>query len=159
MQSTGPASAGPARVGRPRRVLLGAFGDPGHAFPMIALGRALVARGHDVTLQTWRRWQEHVEAEGMSFAPAPEYAVFPSGPEPLDFYEAVVHATVDTVPLVRELQPDVVVADILTLAPALAAEIDGRPRATLIPHVYPDMPPDFPIYSLRPRLPRTAVAR
>jgi UDP:flavonoid glycosyltransferase YjiC (YdhE family) len=36
----------------PLRVLLGAFGDPGHAFPMIALGRALAARGHEVTLQT-----------------------------------------------------------------------------------------------------------
>jgi UDP:flavonoid glycosyltransferase YjiC (YdhE family) len=126
---------------------------------MIALGRALVARGHDVTLQTWRRWQEHVEAERMSFAPAPEYAVFPSGPEPLDFYEAVVHATIDTVPLVRELQPDVVVADILTLAPALAAEIDGRPRATLIPHVYPHGAPDFPIYSLGARLARTGAGR
>src|SRR6202020_963833 len=75
------------RVGPPRCVLLGAFGDPGHAFPMIALGRALRARGHDVTLQTWRRWREPVEAEGITFAAAPEYDVFPSGPEPLDFYE------------------------------------------------------------------------
>jgi UDP:flavonoid glycosyltransferase YjiC (YdhE family) len=140
-------------------VLLGAFGDPGHAFPMIALGRALVARGHDVTLQTWRRWQEHVEAEGMTFAPAPEYQVFPNGPEPLDFYEAVVHATVDTVPLVREVAPDVVVADILTLAPALAAEIDGRRCATLIPHVYPHGEAHFPIYSLGARMPRTAAGR
>ena len=40
-----------------------------------------------------------------------------------------MHATVDTLPLVRELQPDVVVADILTLAPALAAEIERRARA------------------------------
>jgi UDP:flavonoid glycosyltransferase YjiC (YdhE family) len=144
------------------RVLLGAFGDPGHAFPMIALGGALAARGHHVTLQTWRRWQAHVEAEGMTFAPAPEYEVFPSGgagsPD-LDFYEAVVHATRDTLPLVRELAPDVVVADILTLAPALAAELDGRPRATLIPHVYPHGAPDFPIYSLGARLPRTGAGR
>jgi MGT family glycosyltransferase len=140
-------------------VLLGAFGDPGHAFPMIALGRALAARGHDVTLQTWRRWQEDVRAEGLSFAPAPEYQVFPSGPDPLDFYEAVVHATADTLPLVRELRPDVVVADILTLAPALAAELEGRPCATLIPHVYPHGQPDFPIYSLGARLARTAAGR
>jgi MGT family glycosyltransferase len=140
-------------------VLLGAFGDPGHAFPMIALGRALAERGHEVTLQTWRRWQANVEAEGLSFAPAPEYQVFPSGPEPLDFYEAVVHATADTLPLVRELRPDVVVADILTLAPALAAELGGVPRATLIPHVYPHGEPDFPIYSLGARLPRTAAGR
>jgi UDP:flavonoid glycosyltransferase YjiC (YdhE family) len=151
------AGAGPSK-----RVLLGAFGDPGHAFPMIALGRALAARGHRVTLQTWRRWQQHVEAEGIDFAPAPEYHVFPSGgagsPD-LDFYEAVVHATRDTLPLVRELAPDVVVADILTLAPALAAELDGRPHATLIPHVHPHGAPDFPIYSLGARLPRTAAGR
>ncbi|MCW2970796.1 MAG: hypothetical protein JWO23_1923 [Solirubrobacterales bacterium] len=146
-------------AGPPRRVLLGAFGDPGHAFPMIALGRALAARGHDVTLQTWTRWRAHVEAEGLTFAPAPEYEVFPSGPEPLDFYEAVVHATTDTVPLVRELRPEVVVADILTLAPALAAELEGVPAATLIPHVYPHGEPDFPIYSLGARLARTEAGR
>jgi UDP:flavonoid glycosyltransferase YjiC (YdhE family) len=140
-------------------VLLGAFGDPGHAFPMIALGRALVARGHAVTLQTWTRWREQVEAEGMAFAAAPEYEVFPSGPEPLDFYEAVVHATLDTRPLVRELRPDVVVADILTLAPSLAAELDGIPRATLVPHVYPHGERHFPIYSLGARLPRSALGR
>jgi UDP:flavonoid glycosyltransferase YjiC (YdhE family) len=143
-------------------VLLGAFGDPGHAFPMIALGKALRERGHEVTLQTWRRWQEHVEAEGLEFAAAPEYTVFPSGGpggEPLDFYEAVVHATEDTLPLVREMRPDAVVADILTLAPALAAELNGVPRTTLIPHVYPENEPDAPIYSLGARLPRTAAGR
>jgi MGT family glycosyltransferase len=143
----------------PLRVLLGAFGDPGHAFPMIALGRALAARGHDVTLQTWKRWRSHVQAEGLAFAPAPEYSVFPSGPLPLDFYEAVVHATLDTLPLVRELRPDVVVADILTLAPSLCAERLGVPCATLIPHINPDTEPDFPIYSIGARLPRTPVGR
>jgi UDP:flavonoid glycosyltransferase YjiC (YdhE family) len=146
-------------AGRPRRVLLGAFGDPGHAFPMIALGRALLARGHDVTLQTWKRWQAPIEAEGITFAAAPEYEVFPSGPEPLDFYEAVVHATRDTLPLVQELRPDVVVADILTLAPALAGELEGVPRATLIPHVYPHGESHFPIYSLGARMPRSALGR
>jgi len=140
-------------------VLLGAFGDPGHAFPMIALGRALRARGHEVTLQTWTRWREHVLAEGLRFAAAPEYQVFPSGPEPLDFYEAVVHATEDTLPLVRELEPHVVVADILTLAPALAAELRQVPCATLIPHVYPHGEPHFPIYSLGARMPRSALGR
>jgi UDP:flavonoid glycosyltransferase YjiC (YdhE family) len=157
---------------RSLRILLGAFGDPGHAFPMIALGRGLRARGHEVTLQTWRRWQAGVEAEGIAFAPAPEYDVFPpfvngSDPrtanspngEPLDFYEAVVHATRDTEPLVRELRPDVVVADILTLAPALAAELAEIPMATLIPHVYPENEPEAPIYSLGARLPRTKAGR
>src|SRR4029077_8307422 len=129
---------------------------------MIALGKALRERGNEVTLQTWRRWQTHVEAEGLTFAAAPEYTVFPAGGvdgEPLDFYEAVVHATEDTLPLVRELRPDAIVADILTLAPALAAERAGVPRATLIPHVYPENEPEFPIYSLGARLPRTATGR
>jgi UDP:flavonoid glycosyltransferase YjiC (YdhE family) len=148
------------------RVLLGAFGDPGHAFPMIALGRALAARGHEVTLQTWERWREHVQNEGLTFAQAPEYDVFPipragrdGRSEPLGFYDAVVYATRDTLPLVAELAPDVVVADILTLAPALCAELDGIPYATLIPHVLPHSEPGFPIYSMGARLPRTAAGR
>jgi UDP:flavonoid glycosyltransferase YjiC (YdhE family) len=146
-------------VTTPRRVLLGAFGDPGHAFPMVALGCALAARGHDVTVQTWERWRAPIEAEGLTFAAAPEYTVFPSGPEPLAFYEAVVHATRDTLPLVAEIRPDVVVADILTLAPSLAAELAGVPRATLIPHVFPQTESGLPIYSLGARLPRTGAGR
>lgn len=144
---------------RPRRILLGAFGDPGHAFPMIALGVALRRRGHEVTLQTWERWRPHVQAEGLAFAPAPEYHVFPNGPEPLDFYEAAVHATRDTEPQLRELRPEVVVSDILTLAPALCAELHDVPLATLIPHVFPESADGFPIYSFGARLPRTAAGR
>lgn len=147
-----------------RRILLGAFGDPGHAFPMIALARALHARGHEVTLQTWERWRAGVEAEGLAFAPAPEYQVFPTPsldrdgvPEALDFYDAVPYATRDTEPLVRELRPEVVVSDILTLAPGLAAELHGVPVATLIPHVHPESASGFPIYSFGARLPRTAL--
>ena len=74
------------------RVLLGAFGDPGHAFPMLALGSRLAARGHDVWLQTWRRWQMDVEAAGMTFAAAPEYQVFPTLERPMRPYEAAVAA-------------------------------------------------------------------
>ncbi|HWV87933.1 MAG TPA: glycosyltransferase, partial [Capillimicrobium sp.] len=141
------------------RLFLGAFGDPGHAFPMIALGRALAARGHEVTLQTWTRWEEHVRAEGMRFAPAPEYQVFPTMERPLKPYEAVVRATGDTLPQLEEARPDVVVADILTLAPALAGERLGVPVATLIPHVDPRPAPGFPPYSMGARLPRTALGR
>ena len=126
---------------------------------MIALGRALLDRGHDVTLQTWERWREPVEAEGIAFTPAPEYSAFPIGDHPLDFYEAVVYATRDTLPLVRELQPDIVVHDILTLGPSLAGELLDIPRATLIPHVFPEAGPGFPIYSFGALLPRTALGR
>lgn len=141
------------------RVLLGAFGDPGHTFPIIALGRALRARGHDVVMQTWKRWEPQVEAEGLRFAAAPEYDVFPTLGRWLKPYEAVVLATRDTLPLVEEFAPDVVVSDILTLAPALAGELHGVPSATLIPHVDPRPDEGFPPYSIGARRPRTAVGR
>ena len=101
---------------RPLRLLLGAFGDPGHAFPLIALGAELAARGHEVVLQTWARWEDDVRAAGMRFEPAPEYPVFPTRERPLKPYEAVLRATTATRPLVADFAPDAVVADILTLA-------------------------------------------
>jgi UDP:flavonoid glycosyltransferase YjiC (YdhE family) len=141
------------------KVLLGAFGDPGHAFPMLALGSALVERGHDVALQTWRRWEDDAVAAGMTFAAAPEYQVFPTRERPLKPYEAAVRAAVETRPLVRDFGPDVAVSDVLTPAPALAAELEGVPVATLVPHVHPDLVSVFPPYAIGARLPRTAVGR
>jgi UDP:flavonoid glycosyltransferase YjiC (YdhE family) len=140
-------------------VFLGAFGDPGHAFPMLALGSRLAARGHEVTLETWTRWREHVEAAGMRFRAAPEYPVFPTRDRPLQPYQAVVLATAETRRAVVEARPDVLVHDILTLAPAMAAELEGVPAATLIPHVYPVGAPGFPPYALGAQLPRTRLGR
>ncbi len=142
---------------RPRRFFLGAFGQPGHAFPMLALGAELAERGHEVTFETWSRWRDHVEAHGMHFVPAPEHPVFPTQERPLKPYEAVVRAVAQTRPAVAAAQPDVVVHDILTLAPALAAELESVPTATLIPHVYPVGERGWPPYALGARRPRTAL--
>src|SRR5207248_3077722 len=120
-------------------------------------GTRLVARGHEVTLETWRRWREHVEAEGMSFAAAPEYPVFPTRERPLKPYEAVVLATAETRVALARCNPDVVVHDILTLAPAMAAELEGVPVATLIPHFHPFSPSGYPPYAFGARPPRTAL--
>ena len=126
---------------------------------MIALGRELSRRGHAVTLQTWRRWQADVESEGMTFAAAPEYHVFPTRDKPLSPYQAVERATRETVALVQEVEPAVVIADILTLAPALAGELEGVPVGTVIPHLDPRMPPGSAPYSCGARLPRTRAGR
>ena len=139
------------------RVLLGAFGDPGHAFPMLALGSELVARGHDVGIETWKRWREPAEAAGMVFSPAPEYQVFPTRERPLKPFEAAVVAARTTGEFVRSFSPDVAVSDILTPAPALAAELESVPVATVVPHVMPDLPPGFPPFSIGARLPRTRL--
>jgi UDP:flavonoid glycosyltransferase YjiC (YdhE family) len=141
------------------RLFLGAFGDPGHAFPMLALASALARRGHEVVFETWERWRPHAEAAGLSFVPAPEYPVFPTGASPLKPYEAVVRAARDTRAHVRAARPHAVVADILTLGPALAGELEDVPVATLIPHVHPQLPPGAPPYSFGARPPRTAVGR
>ena len=151
-----PAEPAP---GRRLRVLVGAFGDPGHAFPAIALGKELRARGHDVTIQTWRKWQAHIETEGMRFARAPEYQVFPTLERPLRPYEAVVRAVRETRPLIRDVDPHVVVSDILTLAPALSAELEDRPWATLVPHLYPDTDSVLPPFGLGSRVPATGIGR
>jgi len=126
---------------------------------MLALGEELVARGHAVALQTWRRWEEPAVAAGMTFAAAPEYQVFPTRERPLKPYEAAVRAATETQPVVRDFAPDIAVADILTPAPALAAELAGVPVATLVPHLHPHLPPGFPPYAIGARLPRTAAGR
>jgi UDP:flavonoid glycosyltransferase YjiC (YdhE family) len=112
-----------------------------------------------VVIETWTRWQEDIEREGLRFAPAPEYHVFPTQERPLKPYEAVRRATSVTRELVAAERPDVVVSDILTLAPMLAAELKGVPCATVIPHVDPRSAPGFPVYSVGARLPRSAFGR
>ncbi len=126
---------------------------------MLALGRRLVERGHQVTFETWERWREPVTAAGIEFLPAPEYPVFPTAERPLKPYQAVVRATEPTRAAIVTCRPDVVVHDILTLAPALAAELEGVPTATLIPHLFPVTARGFPPYSIGARLPRTRAGR
>lgn len=140
---------------RRSRVLVAAFGDPGHAFPAIALGRALTRRGHEVVVETWARWRQYVEREGMRFASAPEFhAGRPTGP-----YAHAPQAARLTRELVRELRPAAVVADILTVPAALAAELEGTPWATLVPHLLPTPEPGMPPFSSGARPPRTRAGR
>ena len=80
----------------------------------------------------------------MRFSAAPEYQVFPTRERPLKPYEAAVKASAVTRELIRSFDPEVVVADILTVAAALAAELEGRPWATLVPHVMPAGEPRLP---------------
>jgi UDP:flavonoid glycosyltransferase YjiC (YdhE family) len=111
-----------------------------------------------VRLQTWTKWQEHVEREGMRFERAPEYNVFPTAETPgLKPYQAAVRAARETVPLIEEYRPDAVVVDILTVAAGLASEMAGAPWATFIPHVLPTPEPGFPPFSIGARLPRTRL--
>ena len=62
------------------RFLVAAFGDPGHAFPAIALARALAKRGNEVVVETWEHWRDAVEGAGLAFTAAEEYKTFPPPP-------------------------------------------------------------------------------
>ena len=141
------------------RVLVAAFGDPGHVFPAIALGRALAGRGHEVVVETWEERRGAVEGAGLGFAAAEEYRMFPP-PEPdsADGRHAAEAARA-LLPLLEELRPDVVVSDILTLAPGARRRGAGVPLATLIPHIYPVVEPGLPFFAIGLRPPRTPLGR
>jgi UDP:flavonoid glycosyltransferase YjiC (YdhE family) len=141
------------------RLLVASFGDPGHALPAIALARGLRDRGHRVVVETWERWRESVAGEGLEFVAAQEYRPFVGVAEPAEGVPSISDASRALLPLFDELSPDLVVSDILTGAPALAAELRRVRRATLIPHVYPVSEDGLPFYGFGAMPPRTAVGR
>src|SRR6478609_5590701 len=108
------------------------------------------------------RWGGHcaaVEGAGRGFTPAEEYRMFPPpDPDSADGDHAAEAARA-LLPLLEEMRPHIVVSDILTLAPALAAERAGVPLATLIPHIYPVVEPGLPFFAVGLRAPRTPVGR
>ena len=149
-------------VGRSRdqlRLIVAAFGDAGHAFPAIALARELKRRGHEVLVETWEEWQQAVEGEGLRFEAAQQYEVFPPPGPDTPQGQIVARAARALGGLMEDFEPDLVVSDILTRAPALAAEVVGVPGATLIPHVYPVQRPGQPMYSMGFQPARTPLGR
>lgn len=144
------------RGSRPLRCLVAAFGDPGHVFPALALARALKRRGHEVVLETWPEWRELTEAEGVEFAPADGYQVFPP---PRSGEAGGGEAALALMPLLEEFRPEVVVNDVLTAAPALAAELYGARRVTLVPHIFPEGGPGMPPFAIGAMRPRTSLGR
>jgi UDP:flavonoid glycosyltransferase YjiC (YdhE family) len=110
-------------------------------------------------LETWEERRGAVEGAGLGFVAAEEYRMFPP-PEPdSDDGQHAAGAARALLPLLEEMRPHVAVADILTLAPALAAEKSGVPLATLIPHIYPVVEPGRPFFAIGLRPPRTPVGR
>jgi UDP:flavonoid glycosyltransferase YjiC (YdhE family) len=141
------------------RILVGAFGDAGHVFPAIALGKALATRGHEVVIETWEERRQAVEGEGLGFAAAEEYRMFPPPDPESEEGQHAAEAAIALQPLLDEFRPQAVVSDILTLAPTLAAERAGIPLATLIPHIYPVVEPGLPFFAIGLRPPRTRLGR
>jgi UDP:flavonoid glycosyltransferase YjiC (YdhE family) len=141
------------------RILVAAFGDAGHVFPAIALGKALAGRGHEVVIETWEERRGAVEGEGLGFAAAEEYRMFPPPDPESEEGQHAAEAALALRPLLDDFRPHAVVSDILTLAPTLAAEEARIPLATLIPHIYPVVEPGLPFFAIGLRPPRTRLGR
>ena len=141
----------------PLKVLVSAFGATGHVFPALALSRRLRARGHDVWLETMERWREVVEDQGLRFIRAPEQIALPHPPPGTPTEPTLAEASMNLVPALREIEPDVVVNDFFTVPAALAAEVEGIRRATVIPHPYPVYEPGLPYTYVGLVAPRTRL--
>jgi UDP:flavonoid glycosyltransferase YjiC (YdhE family) len=117
------------------RVAVVAGPDPGHSFPAIALCRLLADAGDEPTLFTGVEWLGAARAAGLD---AVELAGLAATDADLDA-GARIHAraaqmAVLNVPALRDLAPDLVVSDAITVCGGMAAELLGIPWVELDPH-------------------------
>ncbi len=110
-------------------------------------------------VETWEERRAAVEGAGLGFAAAEEYRMFPPPDPDSPEGQHAAEAALALLPLLEDFQPHVVVSDILTLAPTLAAERAGVPLATLIPHIYPVVEAGLPFFAIGLRKPRTPLGR
>ncbi len=127
----------------------------------MALARALDERGYEIWFETWERWRDAVDGLGFQFVAAPDYIAFPAPRPGMPPTPTLPECARSFREVAREVRPDVVINDVFTLPAALAAELDGVPRATTIHHPYPVNEPGLPYFMvglLPPRTPLGAVA-
>jgi UDP:flavonoid glycosyltransferase YjiC (YdhE family) len=119
------------------RVAVVAGPDPGHAFPAIALCLRFLAAGDAPTLLTGTEWLDTARAAGVD-------AVELDGLDPTAadddtdagarIHQRAARMAVLNVPRLRDLAPDLVVSDVITVCGGLAAELMGLPWIELCPH-------------------------
>lgn len=134
--------------------------DPGHAFPALALARALRQRGLRVTFVSGTSHEPAAMAEGLAFRELPLLA--PTSRDH-DLGHRLWGRAAEMAPpladLLRDDPPDLLVADVLTRAGAFAAELLDRRWIELSPHHLMDPAPDVPPVGLGRRPSRTPWRR
>ncbi len=118
------------------RVAVVAGPDPGHAFPALALCRRFLAAGDSPTLLTGTEWLDTARSVGVD-------AVELIGLDPTELdddtdagakiHQRAARMAVLNVPVLRGLEPDVVVSDVITACGGLAAELLAIPWIELNP--------------------------
>src|SRR6476619_3793970 len=118
------------------RVAVVAGPDPGHAFPALALCRRFLAAGDSPILLTGTEWLDTAGSVGVD-----AIELVGLNPTELDddadagakIHQRAARMAVLNVPVLRELEPDLVVSDVITACGGLAAELIGLPWIELSP--------------------------
>jgi MGT family glycosyltransferase len=139
------------------RAFVSAFGVAGHVFPAIALARALHGRGYEIWFESRERWRDVIQDVGFNFVAAPEYIAFPRPWPGMPAAQTLPDAVRALVPILHDVNPDVVINDFFTVPAALAAEGEGLRRATIIPHPYPVNEAGLPYFMVGLLPPRTQL--
>jgi UDP:flavonoid glycosyltransferase YjiC (YdhE family) len=119
------------------RVAVVAGPDPGHAFPAIALCLRFLAAGDVPTLFTGTEWLDTARAVGIDAAELvglDPTALDDDGDAGAKIHQRAARMAVLNVPALRELEPDLVVSDVITACGGMAAELLGIPWVELCPH-------------------------
>jgi UDP:flavonoid glycosyltransferase YjiC (YdhE family) len=140
------------------KLIVSAGFSEGHAFPALALSRALRVLGHDVLIQLSERWRETAEGLDLEFIATSGYVPFP-GAAPGATGTTAAGAARSLAAVIREYGADVVVSDLVATAPPLAAELASVPAATLIPTVYPVQGAGLPPFPHGFQPPATPIGR
>ena len=123
-------------VGR-MRVAVVAGPEAGHAFPAIALCLRLAAAGDDPVLLTGTGWLDTARSAGLE-------AVELLGLDPAEsdddtdagakLHHRAARMAVLNLPVLRDIRPDLVVSDVITVCGGMAAELLDLPWVELSPH-------------------------
>jgi UDP:flavonoid glycosyltransferase YjiC (YdhE family) len=119
------------------RVAVVAGPEAGHAFPAIALCLRLAAAGDDPVLLTGSGWLDTARCAGLD-------AVELLGLDPDDsdddtdagakLHRRAARMAVLNLPVLRDIRPDLVVSDVITVCGGMAAELAGIGWIELSPH-------------------------
>ena len=119
------------------RVALVAGPEPGHVFPAIALCLRLAAAGDDPVLLTGTGWLDTARRAGLDAV-----ELLGLNPDESDddtdagakLHHRAARMAVLNLPVLRDLRPDLVVSDVITVCGGMAAELAGIPWIELSPH-------------------------
>jgi UDP:flavonoid glycosyltransferase YjiC (YdhE family) len=118
------------------RVAVVAGPDPGHAFPAIALCLRFLAAGDTPTLLTGTEWLDTARAAGVDAVELDGLDATAADDDTdagAKIHLRAARMAVLNVPRLRDIAPDLVVSDVITVCGGLAAELMGLPWIELNP--------------------------